>query len=214
MSSHTESIQHRAQRATRRAKLASYVSFALIALAILLTGLFFYQAGFFSVLVPKQPQPAPVVEKAEQISSKVSRVSGFDREQQPYELSAKQGFQDKDKDNLIHLEELTGTMRRTTGKIYEMQANTGLYDSKTKQVDLDGDVKIVEPGRMTARMSKAQVQMDSKALDSNVPVEVEMDGGKGHISAGGMKISDDGKTILFLNGVKARFEANGKGDKP
>jgi LPS export ABC transporter protein LptC len=214
MSSHTESIQLRALRATRRARVASFMSLALIAGVVLLALLFFYQAGFFSILVPKQPQPLPVIEKANQISSKASRVSGFDREQQPYEIAASEGYQDKDKPNLVHLQDLTGTLRRPSGKTYEIEANTGLYDTKSKQVDLAGDVRIVEPGRLTATMAKALVHMENKSLDADVPVEVEMNGGNSRISAGGMKIGDDGKTILFLNGVKARFEGDGKGDQP
>lgn len=214
MSSHTESIQLRAQRATRRARYASLVSVGLVAAAVLLTLLFFYQAGFFAVLLPKQQQPAPVVEKAQQISSTASRVTGFDREQQPYEIAASEGFQDKDQPNLVHLQDLTGSFRKLSGKTYEIAAETGLYDTKTKMMDLSGHVRIIEPGRLTATMSKAQVQVDRKSLDTDVPVEVVMDNGNSHINAGGMKISDDGKTILFLNGVKARFEGDGKGDKP
>lgn len=214
MSSHTETIQLRAKRATRRARLASFVSLGLVAAAVALTALFFYQAGFFSVLVPKQAEPPPVVEKAQQISSRASRVSGFDREQQPYEIAASEGFQDKDQPNLVHLQDLTGSFRKVSGKTYEIAANAGLYDTKLKQIDLSGDVRIVEPGRLTATMAKAQVQVETKALETDVPVEVVMDNGTSRISAGGMKISDDGKTILFLNGVKARFEGDGKGDKP
>jgi hypothetical protein len=46
---------------------------------------------------------------------------------------------------------------------------------------------------------------------ANVPVLVEMDSGT--ITANGLKISNDGKNILFLNGVKARFtETVKKGD--
>ncbi len=214
MSSHTESIRLRAERATRRARLAPYISTGLVAAAVLLTLAFFQQAGFVSALFPKAPAPAPTVEKAEQISSQASRVAGFDREQQPYEISAKQGFQDKDKPNLVHLEELTGSFRKLSGKTYQMAADTGLYDTKTREIDLSGNVRIVEPGRMTASMTKAHVKMDTKALDTDVPVEVVMNGGNSRINAGGMKISDDGKTILFLNRVKARFEGDGKGDKP
>ena len=46
-------------------------------------------------------------------------------------------------------------------------------------------------------------QLEKKNLVSNVPVVVEM--GAGTIHANGMQMSNDGNTILFLNGVKARF---------
>jgi hypothetical protein len=60
-------------------------------------------------------------------------------------------------------------------------------------------------------MEKAHIEMEKKNLVANVPVLVEM--GSGTITANGLKISNDGKNILFLNGVKARFtEAAKKGD--
>lgn len=213
MSSPTELVRLRAEKAARRARIAPYIGLGLIGVAIGFTALFFYQAGVFGSLTPKPPQPVPKIEKADQITSQQSHVSGFDREQQPYELEAREGYQDKDKPNLVHLEELTGTFRKSSGKTYNIAANTGLYDTKVKEIALSGNVKIIEPGRLVASMAKALVQVDSKALDTDVPVEVVMDDGSGHINAGGMKISDDGKTILFLNGVKARFKGDGKGDQ-
>ena len=212
MYSPTESVRYRAERATRRARIASYVSAGLIAGAVLITLYFLQQAGFFSAFVPKELVPPPPVKRAEQISSQVSNVSGFDREQQPYTLSAKEGYQDKDQPNLVHLDQLVGTFRKKSGKTYDLESDKGLYDSKTREIDLTGNVKITEPGRMTAVMSKAHVAMETKALETDVPVEVTTDSGQ--INAGGMKISDDGQKILFLNGVKARFGGDGKGDKP
>lgn len=212
MSSPTDSIHYRAQRAARRARFASYLSLALFAGAVLLGLYFIQQAGFFSNFVPAPVAPPPEVKRAEQISSEVSDVAGFDKYQQPYKMSASEGFQDKDHPNIIHLKQLIGNFRKRSGKTYDVVADVGVYDSKSKEMDLSGNVKITEPGRMTATMSKAHVGVESKDLVSDVPVEVVMDTGR--INAGGMKITDDGQKILFLNGVKARFQGDGKGDKP
>ena len=212
MYSPTETVRYKAERATRRARYASYLSFALVTGAALLGLYFLQQAGFFSTLAPKPIQPVPEVRRSEQISSQISDVAGFDREQQPYKLSAKEGFQDKDQPNLVHLDQLVGTFRKKSGKTFDLAADTGLYDTKTREMDLAGNVKITQSGGMTATMSKAHVAVETKALTTDVPVEVIT--GDGKINAGGMKISDDGQTILFLNGVKARFGGDGKGDKP
>jgi lipopolysaccharide export system protein LptC len=147
----------------------------------------------------------------EQISGSYSRIAGFDNEKQPYEVTAKKGYQDKEVANLVHMEDLTGTFRRGSGQSYEVFSNTGLYDSKAKEMELKGNVRIVEAGRFTATMEKAHIEMEKKNLVANVPVLVEM--GSGTITANGLKISNDGKNILFLNGVKARFtETVKKGD--
>jgi LPS export ABC transporter protein LptC len=101
------------------------------------------------------------------------------------------------------MEDLTGTFRRKSGQSIEIVSKTGLYDAKAKEMDLEGNVRIVEKGRFTATMAKAHVTLEQKNLVSNVPVVVEM--GTGTIHANGLLVSNDGNNIKFLNGVKARF---------
>jgi lipopolysaccharide export system protein LptC len=170
-----------------------------------------YTGRLFAALLPK-PAPVPLtVEMPEQITGSFSRIAGFDNEKQPYVIAAKKGYQDKEVANLVHMEDLVGTFRRGSGQSYEVFSNRGLYDSKAKEMDLEGKVRIVEAGRFTATMEKAHIVMEKKNLVSDVPVVVEM--GSGTITANGLQISNDGKNILFLNGVKARFtEDSKKGD--
>ncbi len=215
MSSHTEihsgDTDRLLQAAARRARLAPLLSWAAIAFGLGLIVVFLMQAGFFSALLPKPAAVPLTAEMPEQISGAFSRIAGFDREKQPYEVTAKKGYQDRVKANLVHLEDLVATFRRSSGQSYEIYSNTGLYDSKVKEMDLEGKIRIVEAGRFTAAMEKAHIVMEQKNLVSNVPVVVEM--GSGTIKANGMKISNDGKNILFLNGVKASFtDLVSKGD--
>jgi lipopolysaccharide export system protein LptC len=216
MSSLTDSpiaqAHERAEAAVRRARLAPILSALAAAAGLAVIAAFVVQAGLFSTGGIDATGPAAQIERPEQISSGNARVAGFDRERQPYELVARRGYQDKDKPDLVHMEEITGAFRKQSGQSYQITSGAGLYDTKLKRMDLSGGVKIVEPGRMTARMEKARVGVEEKSLLTDVPVDVVMDTGR--ITANGMKISDDGRTILFLNGVKARFGDDGKGDKP
>jgi LPS export ABC transporter protein LptC len=215
MSSHTEAhtgdMDRLLQAAARRARLAPILGWAFLVFGLGLIVAFLIEAGFFSALLPK-PAPVPLtVELPEQIAGSFARIAGFDNEKQPYEVTAKKGYQDKVVANLVHMENLVGTFRRGSGQSYEVFSNTGLYDSKAKEMDLEGKIRIVEAGRFTATMEKAHIAMETKNLVANVPVLVEM--GSGTITANGLKISNDGKNILFLNGVKARFmEPAKKGD--
>ncbi len=215
MSSHTEynadDTDRLLQAASRRARLAPILSWVVTAFGLGLVAIFLLQAGFFSILRPKPKPATPTVEMPEQIVGSFSRIAGFDRENQPYEVTAKRGYQDKEKANLVHLESLVATFRRSSGQSFEVTSNAGLFDSKAKEMDLEGQVIIMEAGRFTAVMEKAHIVMEKKNLVSNVPVVVEM--GSGTIRANGMQITNDGKNILFLNGVKARFtETESKGD--
>jgi hypothetical protein len=73
-----------------------------------------------------------------------------------------------------------------------------------KALDLQGEVKLESKGSFVAEMARARVVLEDKAVDTDVPVLVTFDAGT--INAQGMKITDDGKRILFFNGVKARFQ--------
>ncbi len=194
--------------AANRARLAPLLSGAAVVFGLGILGLFFVQSGLLAALFPKAPSIPLTVEKPEQITGQYSRIAGFDNQKQPYELTAKKGYQDKDNSNLVHMEDIVGVFKKLSGKSYQMDSNSGLYDSKSKDMDLQGNVRIVQPGEFTATMDKAHVNVATKDLVSNVPVVVEMD--QGTIHANGLKISNNGNNIVFLNGVKAHFEAAAK----
>ncbi|MGB8313350.1 MAG: LPS export ABC transporter periplasmic protein LptC [Aestuariivirga sp.] len=215
MSSHTEvqadDTDRLLQAAARRARLAPVMSWMAIALGMGLVVMFLVQAGLFSILIPKPKPPPLTVEMPQQISGAFARIAGFDRENQPYEVNAKKGYQDRETAELVHMEDLTGTFRRKSGQSFLLSSNTGLYNSKAKELDMEGNVRIIEKGRFTASMAKAHVEMEKKDLVSNVPVVVETS--TGTIKANGLQISNNGNNIKFLNGVKARFnQTEKKGD--
>lgn len=195
-------------RARRRAVMAPLLSYASVGLAAAIAIAFFYQAGMFEALVPKEAPAPPKIDNPEQISAKESTVNGLDREQQPYEIAAESALQDKDAPNKVHLDRVTGKFRRTSGEVVEVEARKALYDSDTKLLDLDGDVRIVSKGRFTALMDKARVITENKALTSSVPVDVDF--GSGTVHANGIEITNDGKRIVFLNRVKAIFKSAAK----
>ena len=202
-----------ASRAAARARLAPMLSWAAVLACLVLVAVFFLQAGLFASLAPKEKPISAVVENPDQITSYDSTVSGVDRDNQPFELKAKRGWRDKAKSELTHMETVHATFRKPSGEAYNMKSQTAQYDEKSKAFDLNGSVEIVQDGRFTARMEKARVMVEDKTMTSDVPVEVRF--GDSTISANGLKMTDDGANIVFLNGVKARFTAPPKkGDKP
>ncbi len=207
MSSPTDSA---AGRALRWASLSRLLSWLAVLVGAGFVGLFLFQAGLFALLLPGEP-PAPPVDNPDQITATTSTVNGIDRENQPYQVKAVKGWQDSRNPTLVHLETVEGQFRRASGAEYTITARTGAYNTKVKELDLQGNVVIVQKDRFTALMDKAHVVVEEKKLTSGVPVDVTF--GDGTIKANGMEITDDGARILFLNGVKARFGAEtAKGD--
>ena len=200
-----------AHRALRRAKLARLASWLAAAAGLGFIIAFLAQAGLFSALMPREPQAPPPQVQADQITAVQSTVNGLDREKQPYEVTAARGWQDENVPSRVHLEAPEGRFRRPQGAEYTISAKTGLYDSETKTLDLAGSVVLEQAERFEAQMEKATIVVEEKRLSSDSPVTANF--GSGTVNANGMQITDDGARILFLNGVKARFDApQGKGD--
>jgi LPS export ABC transporter protein LptC len=197
------------RRRTRVANALSYVSAGLTVLIILI---FIWQAGLFRLLGPGSvPQP-PTVEHPEQIAAGPSTISGLDKQNLPYSFSAASALQDKDTPSHVHLDTIRGTFQQPGNATYHVKATTGLYDTRAKTLDLAGEVEVVAENRFVAQMESAHVTVRDKQLVSDKPVTVTLDNGS-TVIANGLKITDDGHNILFLNGVKASFKASqAKGD--
>jgi lipopolysaccharide export system protein LptC len=199
------------ERAAWRARWAHPASIAAALLGLAVVVVFVIQAGLFAALQPGKPPVQPQIATPEQVSASNTSIEGFDRQQQPYQVNAKHALQDKDVSHQVHLEEVTGSFKKQTGDVYDVAAPRGLYDTKAKELELDGGVQIIGKDRFTANMEKAHVSVADKKLISRVPVAVDLKGG-GRIDAGGVEISDDGSRILFTNRVKASFKQPAKGD--
>ncbi len=191
--------------AVLKARLASIFSWVAAAAGLAFVVAFLLQAGLFAYLVPAEKVTPPVVENPDQTTSRDSTISGVGKDNQPYEVHARRSWQDKDKTDLIHLEDVTARFHKPEGKVYDVVSKMAHYDSKLKEIDLAGKVIISEAGRFSARMEKAHVDVRAKKLTSDVAVEVTS--GTSIIVANGLQITDDGANILFLNGVKAHFGA-------
>jgi lipopolysaccharide export system protein LptC len=200
-----------ALKAVRGAQLARAMSWLAGVLGLGFALAFLVQAGLFAALLPDSPETLPPQTRQGQVTVTQSSVTGMDREQQPYEVTARRGWQDEATPSLVHLEGPEGRFRRAAGTEYMISAETGLYDTSTKKLDLAGNVLLEQKDRFAARMDKANIVVEEKRLVSAGPVAVTFVSGT--VNANGMQITDDGRRILFLNGVKARFDTpQAKGD--
>lgn len=200
-----------ARKAVRAARLSRLLSWLAGAIGIGFVVVFLAQAGLFQALLPRQAVPPPPGVEPDRITAGVSTVNGIDDQKQPYQVTARRGWQDGTTPNLVHLDQPVGQFRRASGTRYTITGTTGLYDTHDKSLDLEGNVVLQQEGRFSARMDKATVAVKDKKLTTNSAVTAQF--GSGTVNANGMQITDDGARILFLNGVKARFTAaEGKGD--
>ncbi|MGI9464516.1 MAG: LPS export ABC transporter periplasmic protein LptC, partial [Aestuariivirgaceae bacterium] len=164
---------------------------------------FLWHAGVLETRVGKLAPAPPQDLTQEKVVVKASSVKGFDDEDQPYTIESRSAAQDPDKPNLIALGTVTGQLRKASGQTVRIEADNGIYDSRTKTLDLSGNVRIVSPDRFTAKMPTARITLENKELFTEDHVVVTLK--TGDITSNGLKIVDDGKNITFTNRVKAKL---------
>ena len=125
MSSPTE----QARKAVRAATLSRLLSWLAAAVGIGFVITFLAQAGLFESFMPKPAQPPQPAVEPDRITAGASTVNGIDNEKQPYEVTAKRGWQDGTTPNLVHLEEPVGLFRRPSGTKYSITGASGLSRS-------------------------------------------------------------------------------------
>ncbi len=70
---------------------------------------------------------------------------GTDKNGDPFKLRAARGYQEYDTPHIIHLESVSGTVNRTTGKqkiTDNIRATSGRYNRNNKTITLQGDVRV------------------------------------------------------------------------
>ena len=191
-------------RRNKPVRIASVLSWLVLSLIAIMIAYFVWKAGLFPALFVHEDKPVPDVPAPEQITSGKSSITGFDKEQQPYRFTARSAIQDKNNEDLVHLDTVEGMFRKKDGEELELTANGGQYDSKVKILDLAGNIVLMSKGRYKAFMDKARVTLTDRKLVSKVPVKVVFD--RGVIRANGVVITDNGKHVLFTGRVRTTIE--------
>ena len=192
----------------RRARIASW---ALFGLAAALAAVFVVHIARFESAGPTRPDAETAAPVSTEVVVTDSRMTGFDRERQPYSVTAERAVQDSAEPNRVQLEGVAGELHRASGDILGLAARTALFDSRTDVLQLEGDVRLVSAGRFVAEMAKADVTLTDKRLRSQGPVRVTFD--RGRITAGGLEITEDGNRVVFFDRAKVTFGPQAKDDR-
>jgi LPS export ABC transporter protein LptC len=208
MSSHTDvnfdaRPHRRSRRARQRSGFAQWFAWVALAVAAGLGLTFVVQLGLFDGVAPKREVALAPVQKPNQITGGPSVISGFDKNKLPFEIKAERGEQDVKTESLVHLEQVKSAFARPSGATLTITSDGADYETKSKSLELVGNVVFAEGSRFRAHMDKAAVNMDDQTLTSQSPVSVDIIGGT--ITADTLSISPNGERILFKGSVHARF---------
>jgi hypothetical protein len=200
------SADDRAKRAVTRARLAPLLGLGSGVIGLGVVGAFLTQSIFSNPDTPKVKDVATPQKVEKVVSGQASKIAGYDKNKQPFELAAVNGIQDSSNLDLVHLQTVTGTFHRADGGAIGLASNVAQYDSGTKLLSMQGKVILKEAGRYTAYMDAASVNVDDHSLVSQTPVKV--DTSTGTVEADTMTVGPYGGRIIFKGRVKAVFETD------
>lgn len=135
------------------------------------------------------------------------KLSGFRKDNKPYELTAKTAVQDVRKPNIIELNQMDARLLMETDSWARLQALAGVYDSQKEQMQLRGGVKLRTDSGYDVQMKSADLDFKAGTVVSSEPVTVNSGGTT--INADRLDVTDNGKIISFRGNVTALVDNSG-----
>jgi lipopolysaccharide export system protein LptC len=132
------------------------------------------------------------------------RLSGFQDDTRPYEVTATQASQDVREPHLVDLVDLRARIAvDETGNLVRVDAATGRFDTEAEVLVLERDVRVTSTLGYTADLARATVDLAAGTVVSDQPVRVGTDFGV--VEAEGLTLSENGDVITFTGGVRSTF---------
>ncbi|GGK26712.1 LPS export ABC transporter periplasmic protein LptC [Salinarimonas ramus] len=202
--SYTRALAHsRRVRVLKRAIPVGAVAAVVLVVAITLFNPFASQGGL---------SIGPVNVSGTRIVMDGPRLSGFQDDTRPYEVTATQASQDVREPNLVDLVDLRARITiDDAGNIVRVEAAQGRFDTEAELLDLERDVRITSTLGYTADLRSARIDFGAGTVVSNEPVRVGV--GSGTVEANALSLSEGGDVITFTGGVTSTFLLGAEGEE-
>ncbi len=193
-----------ARNVRRHSRLVGVLRWVLPGFCLLIIGMFLYSSGILaSYFVPKPKEVQPVVSE-NAVEMVQPRMSGLDKSERAYEITAETAKQDADDPTKVALENIVGSLvlNKSDDKV-SLTAKSGFFDSEKNFLQLRQDIVISSKQGYTAYLTSADALLKEKHITSNEPVLIEWQ--EGSIRANSLEITDEGNVIRFFNSVKVNL---------
>jgi len=189
--------------AVRHSRRIRFFRLALpIAIAVALLGSTLVNSllqGPLGMLAKLPVDVGSLVVSGSKIMMQAPKVAGFTRDNRRYDLTANAAGQDLTKPDLVELHGIHATMEMKNKTTFDTTAKDGVYNSKTDQLTLAGDIVVTSSSGLQVLMSEAVVDIKDSRVVSDKPVEVS--GATWTIKANRMEVAESGDIMRFERGV-------------
>ncbi len=165
---------------------------------------FLYTSGVFqNLLNPPLEEALPIVSE-KTVEMVQPRMSGVDKKEQAYELTAETAKQNIDDPTKVTLENITGSLElNSQNDKIAITAKSGFLDTEANFLQLREKINVTSNQGYSAVLVSVDAKLKEKYITSNDPVFIDWEGGS--INANGLEVKDQGNVIRFLNRVRVKI---------
>lgn len=192
------------QRPVRRAS-RGYSRF-VAAMKVVLPAAALAMVGLMAVWPSLYELPSPrIAADRGQLEMINPRYFSADEQKQPYSVTAVKADRSADDENMMLLDQPQAEMTESDGTWVTIRSNQGWYDQQTGILRMRGDVHVMRDDGN--EFTTAEADADVKKGTAWGDVAVVGQGPQGEINANGFRMTDRGKSIIFLNSSSAQIQA-------
>ncbi len=137
------------------------------------------------------------------------RLSGYRKDNRPYEVNAEAALQDIRNPTEVELVTLTARLQMEREGWVTVNARTGLFNTQAEKLKLIDDVRVRTETGYDIRMQNADIDFKAGTVVSKQPVKVNL--GTTTVDADSLDVKDNGALIAFDGRVRAVIENAPKG---
>jgi lipopolysaccharide export system protein LptC len=141
------------------------------------------------------------------ITMEAPKLTGFTRDNRPYNLTAEAAAQDFTNPTVMELSGVRALVELQSKAKVNLTAVSGLYNTKSELSTLTQDIIIISSDGYEGRLIEATADVRKGHIVSEKPVEVFLPNGK--LNANRMEVIDNGELLRFDGGIVLNLKSVG-----
>ncbi len=193
------------QNVHRHSRFVVILRWVLPLFCLLIIATFLFSSGILrSIFTPEIKEAQPVVAE-DSVEMVQPRMSGLDKKDRAYEITAETAKQDVEDPSKVSLENIVGSIAlNKNDERVSLTAKSGFFDTAKSFLQLRQDIIVSSKQGYIAYLTSADVMLKAKNVTSNAPVLIEWQ--EGSINANRLEIKENSNVIRFFGGVKVRLK--------
>jgi lipopolysaccharide export system protein LptC len=191
-----------ASRHSRRVRILKYAVPAVAGFGVIAFGL----VALFNPFATKDidVDVGKLQVSGDRLTMELPRLTGFNKRQQSYNVTAKTASQRLTAPGLIDLSNLEAVISMPDKTSATLRAMTGSFDSNSELLTVHDKVTVASTKGYSADLLSATVDFKRGTVRSDDPVKVMLTSGV--VEAGSLHVQSGGDTITFAGGVATSFK--------